>query len=105
MKFLHVILAALVTPANNPPHEIKPPVRTFPLLESIFNDDLITLENFLKTGHEQNRNFGVGTALDYAHLYGKQHALEILKRYGGKSGQELGIPTPAMSYNPSPRDQ
>lgn len=103
MKFLHIILTALITQGNKSTVETPIITRTFPLLEAIFNDDLMSLNNLLVAGHEQNRNFGIGTAVDYAHLYGKYAALEILKRHGGKSGKVLDMPTPAMMYNPSPR--
>lgn len=101
---LKILLSAVLAQGT---HSVKhfetPSPRGFPMIEAIFNDDLQNLKILLANGDNPNRNFGVGTALDYAHMYGKEDALKIISQWGGKSGKELGMSTVTMGYNPSPR--
>lgn len=102
LKFL---LSAVIAQATQSVKHVEPPSpRGFPIIEAIFNDDLQNLKILLANGEDPNRNFGVGTALDYAHMYGKDEALQIIVKHGGLSGKTLKMSTVAMAYNPqSPR--
>lgn len=100
---LKILLSVFLAQGTSTKHVQPPSPRSFPIIEAIFNDDLQNLKILLASGDNPNRNFGVGTALDYAHMYGKDEALEIIVKNGGKSGKELGMSTVAMAYNPSPR--
>lgn len=66
------------------------------LIEAIANDNLQLLKILLRDHVNPNLNCGVGTALDFANLYGKQRAAQILQYYGAKSGAELGMVTYGM---------
>lgn len=101
-KFL---LSAVLAQGTHSVKYVEPPTtRTFPLLEAIFNDELQNLKILLEKGEDPNRNFGVGTALDYAQMYGKDDAIKMLVKHGGLSGKTLKMSTVAMAYNPqSPR--
>ena len=70
--------------SNNSPRRAK-------LLDAIARDELQLLKILLRDHYNPNLNCGVGTALDFAKLYGKERAAQILQHFGAKSGAELGM--------------
>jgi hypothetical protein len=84
-------IECLLTAGANPNNPLLQSTDSFPLDDAVYHGNVACAALLLKAGAKVNRVNREGeTVLDTAKLFSNRPAVELLKKYGGKTGGELG---------------